>query len=176
VLSNDPVLIDTCTLINLLASGEPELLLGGLSSICMVCEAVSRESLFLRAEQENVPPQRIALDPLFASGILHACQTESVEEEALYVSLAAELDDGEAMSLAISSVRGYGLATDDRKARGLANEIGSVPLFSTAEILHSMSHHDPTRIREIIQRIESRARYMPHPAAPLSDWWNAHRS
>jgi len=128
VLSNDQVLIDICTLINLLASDEPKLLSGGLSSICMVCEPVSRESLFLRAEQENVPPQRIALDPLFASGGLHACQAESADEEALYVSLAAELDDGEAMSLAISSVRGYGLATDDRKVRHFANEIASVPL------------------------------------------------
>jgi predicted nucleic acid-binding protein len=176
VLSADPVLIDTCTLINLLASGEPELLVSGLSSICMVCEAVSRESLFLRAEQENAPPERITLDPLFASGILHPCQAQSPEEETLYVSLAAELDDGEALSLAISSVRGYGLATDDRKARRLANEIGSVRLFSTAEILHSIAPLDSTRIREIIRRIESRARYMPHRGTPLSDWWNAHRS
>lgn len=176
MLSNDPVLIDTCTLVNLLASGELELLLSSLSSICMVSEAVSRESLFLRADQENVPHQRIALEPLFASGILHACQAESPEEEARYVSFATELDDGEAMSLAISSVRGYGLATDDRKARRLANEIGSVPLFSTAEILHSINPLDLTKIREIIRRIESRARYTPHQGTPLHDWWNAHRS
>jgi predicted nucleic acid-binding protein len=164
MLSDSPVLVDTCTLINLQASGESELLLRGLSETCMVCDAVSRESIFLRAEQKDLPPQRIDLAPF------------TPEEEALYVALAAELDDGEALSLAISSVRGYGLATDDRKARRIAAEIGSVPLFSTAEILRSISSFTEESMRKIICRIEFRARFIPHPSMPLSDWWNAHRS
>jgi predicted nucleic acid-binding protein len=176
MLSDSPVLVDTCTLINLQASGESELLLRGLSETCMVCDAVSRESIFLRAEQKDLPPQRIDLGPFFQANILHACQAETLEEEALYVALAAELDDGEALSLAISSVRGYGLATDDRKARRLAKEIGSVPLFSTAEILHSINAFNGDTLREMIRRIEFRARFIPHPSMPLSDWWNAHRS
>jgi predicted nucleic acid-binding protein len=176
MLSDVPVFIDTCTLINLQASGEPELLLRGLSDVCMVCDAVSRESIFLRAEQRDLRPQRIDLAPLFQARILHACQAETPDEEALYVSLAAELDDGEALSLAISSARGFGLATDDRKARRLAKEIGSVPLFSTAEILHSINSFSNETVREMIRRIEFRARFMPHPTMPFSDWWSAHRS
>jgi predicted nucleic acid-binding protein len=176
MLSDSPVLVDTCTLINLQASGESELLLRGLSETCMVCDAVSRESIFLRAEQKDLPPQRIDLAPFFQARILHACNAETPEEEAVYVALAAELDDGEALSLAISSVRGYGLATDDRKARRIAAEIGSVPLFSTAEILRSISSFTEESMRKIIRRIEFRARFIPHPSMPLSDWWNAHRS
>src|ERR1700691_2176362 len=176
MLSDSPVLVDTCTLINLQASGESELLLRGLSETCMVCDAVSRESIFLRAKQKDLLPQRIDLAPFFQARILHACNAETPEEEALYVALAAELDDGEALSLAISSVRGYGLATDDRKARRIAAEIGSVPLFSTAEILRSISSFTEESMRKIIRRIEFRARFIPHPSMPLSDWWNAHRS
>lgn len=176
MLSAAPVLVDTCTLINLEATGEPELLLAALSDSCMLCDVVSRESIFLRAEQQDLPAQRIDLDPLFQAGILHPCQAETPEEEALYVALAAELDDGEALSLAISSVRGYGLATDDRKARRLAGELGSVPLFSTAEILRSMNSWSDEKMRETIRRIEFRARFMPHPTMPLSDWWRTHRS
>ena len=175
MLSDHPVLVDTCTLINLQASGEPELLLGGLSQTCIVCDVVSRESIFLRSEQKDLPPERINLDPLFQAAVLRPCRAETPEEEALYVALAAELDDGEALSLAISSVRGFGLATDDRKARRLATEIGSVPLFSTAEILHSINSLSDEVVREMIRRIEFRARFTPHPTMPLSDWWRSHR-
>jgi predicted nucleic acid-binding protein len=131
--------------------------------------------LFLRADQSSQPPQRIELASLFQQGLLGTCQAQSPEEEALYVALAAELDDGEALSLAISSVRGFGLATDDRKARRIAKEIGSVPLYSTAEILHAVDSLTDEKLREMIRRIEFRGRFVPHPSMPLSDWWNAHR-
>jgi predicted nucleic acid-binding protein len=175
MLLNRPVLVDTCTLINLEASGESELLLAALSPSCLLCDAVSRESLFLRADQRDQPPQRIDLTSLFQRGLLNPCQAQNQEEEALYVALAAELDDGEALSLAISSVRGYGLATDDRKGRRIAAEIGSVPLFSTAEILHAVASLGDVKISEMIRLIEFRGRFTPHPSMPLSDWWNAHR-
>lgn len=97
MLSDAPVLIDTCTLINLQASGEPIMLLSELSRTSMVCDVVSRESLYLRAEQTGLPPQPIDLNPLFHAGHLHLCSAETPEEESLYVNLAAELDDGEAL-------------------------------------------------------------------------------
>jgi predicted nucleic acid-binding protein len=175
MLSDTPVLVDSCTLINLQATGEPELLLKALSATCLACDVVQRESIFLRAEQTDLPPEQINLDLLFQANILFLCKAETPEEEALYVSLAAELDDGEALSLAISSGRGYGLATDDRKARRLARELGSVPLFSTAEILHSLHSLDEDKIGEMIRRIEFRARFTPHSTMPLYDWWNAHK-
>lgn len=175
MLSDRPVLVDTCTLINLEASGESSLLLATLSPTCLLCDAVSRESLFLRSDQSGQPPQRIELASLFQQGLLGPCQAQSPEEEALYVALAAELDDGEALSLAISSARGFGLATDDRKARRIAKEIGSVPLYSTAEILHAVDSLTDEKLREMIRRIEFRGRFVPHPSMPLSDWWNAHR-
>src|ERR1700728_4622180 len=175
MLSDSPVLVDTCTLINLQASGETQLLLRALRERCMVCDVVSRESIFLWAEQKDLPPQRIDLAPFFQAKILHACQAESPEEEALYVALAAELDDGEALSLAISSVRGFGLATDDRKARRIAKEIGSVPLYSTVEIVRAVDPLSDEKLREMIRLIEFRGRFVPHPSMPLSDWWNAHR-
>lgn len=175
MLSDTPVLVDTCTLINLEATGEPHVLLGALSATCLACNVVQRESMFLRSEQSDLPPEQINLDSLFQANVLSPCHAETPEEEALYVSLAAELDDGEALSLAISSMRGYGLATDDRKARRLAQELGSVPIFSTAEILHSLHSLDKDKIREMIRRIEFRARFTPHSTMPLYDWWNAHK-
>jgi predicted nucleic acid-binding protein len=175
MLSDSPVLVDACTLINLEATGEPEVFLRALSATCLACDVVQRESMFLRAEQSDLPPEQINLDTLFQANILSPCQAETPEEEALYVSLASELDDGEALSLAISSTRGYGLATDDRKARRIARELGSVPLFSTAEILHSLQSLDEDKIRQMIRRIEFRARFTPHSTMPLYDWWNAHK-
>src|ERR1700733_6496510 len=103
MLSETPVLVDTCTLINLMASGEPQMLLRQLSGTCMVCDVVARESLYLRAEENERPPQPIDLEPLLQAERLHLASAESPEEEAFYVNLATELDDGEALSLAISS-------------------------------------------------------------------------
>jgi predicted nucleic acid-binding protein len=173
MLSDRPVLIDTCTLINLEASGESELLLRALSPSCLLCNAVSRESLFLRSDQIGQPPRQIDLQGLLQGGSLTLCQPESPDEEAMYVSLAAELDDGEALSLAIASARGFGLATDERKARRIAQELGSVPLFSTVEIIHAVRTLGTPKIAEMIRLIEFRGRFVPHQSMPLSDWWNS---
>jgi predicted nucleic acid-binding protein len=175
MLADTPVLLDACTLINLYATGEPALLLQSLSPACMVCDAVARESIFLRGEQPDLTVQPIDLSQMLQQESLHICHPETPEEEGLYVTLAADLDDGEALSLAISAARGYGLATDDRKARRLAKEIGGVQLLSTAEILHEVTALDETIVRQMIRSIELRARFVPRAGMPLSEWWNNHR-
>ncbi|HLB77136.1 MAG TPA: hypothetical protein VJO72_08900, partial [Candidatus Dormibacteraeota bacterium] len=66
------------------------------------------------------------IDPWLQSGRVKIASLDSPLEEELYVQSAADLDDGEAMSLAICRARGYALATDDRKARRIASQLVSV--------------------------------------------------
>lgn len=176
MLSPTAVLADTCTLINLLATGEVETLLRGLSERCLICDIGLAESLFLRDELGDRAEQRIDLSPLLHSRVLESCRAESPEEEELFVSLAAELDDGEALSLAISLVRGWDLATDDRKARRLATEIGVTALFTTQDILQFDESFDAQQKQQMIRRIETRARFTPKIGTPSSVWWSANRS
>jgi hypothetical protein len=134
----------------------------------MVSDAVLRESLYLRALDPALPPERVDLRRLTDSGLLKVCSTETSAEESLYVELAAELDDGEALSLALSLSRGFGLATDDRKATRIARERGIVEIFGTPEILHACPD---INIPEAIRLIEYRARFSPALGASLRDWW-----
>jgi len=172
-----PVILDTCVLINLLASGEAEAILRSLGVNCQVCTAVRRESMYLRSE--SLPGQREAIDlsPLFISGILHLCDLQGQAEEGLYVGYAADLDDREAMSLAISQSRGYCLATDDRKTRKLARETGlNIVLLTTTEILRvwaELNAPAPAKLATAIQRISNRARFVPSPEDPNYSWWQA---
>ena len=171
LLSSRPVSIDTCTLINLLASGFGEVLLHNLSAERLISEAVSRESLFLRSPTAGQPPERIELNPLIQSGSLTVCRAETEEEEELYVRLASELDDGEALSVAISICRGHALATDDRKAIRIAKQLGVAELFTTPQIVASCSGIE---LLEVLQAIEFRARFSPSSDHPFHAWWIAH--
>lgn len=173
MLISRPVLIDTCTLINVLASGVPNVVLGHLSPECLISEAVSNESLFLRSQVPGSPAERIDLTPLLQTGILKICQAESLEEEELYVQLASELDDGEALSLAISAIRGHAFVSDDRKATRIAKQLGLVDIFSTPDILSSCPNID---IRATLRAIEFRARFVPSKEHPLWEWWSSNRS
>jgi hypothetical protein len=168
LLSLQPVSVDTCTLLNVLASGIPDRLLSTLSPRCMVSDAVLRESLYLRALDPTLPPERVDLSGLIDSGLLQVCSTETSAEESLYVELASELDDGEALSLALSLSRHFGLATDDRKATRIARERGVVEIYGTPEILQACSGIE---IAEAIRLIEYRARFSPASGTSLRDWW-----
>jgi predicted nucleic acid-binding protein len=168
LLSSVPVSVDTCTLINILASGVARRLFSHLSGECIISEAVSRESLFLRSRTSGSPAESIDLSPLLSEGILKVCQADTPQEEALYVQLASDLDDGEALSLAISVTRGYGFATDDRKAARLAKSLGLVKIYTTPDIVSSCSDID---YREVLMAIEFRARFYPGADHPLYPWW-----
>jgi hypothetical protein len=103
-------------------------------------------------------------------------QREFGNEKRLYVDLAADLDDGEAMTLAIAYERRIPAATDDRKARRIVRERfgDDLLLLSTAEIMNDWAQlvtDEPAKVREALKRIEIVARYQPPSDDPLRGWW-----
>jgi predicted nucleic acid-binding protein len=105
---------------------------------------------------------------------------ESGIEEEWYVRFAADLDDGEAMSLAICHARSYALATDDRKARRMAAALTMSPvrLVSTGEMLRHwavISRPQESEVKRVLGAIERRARFVPPADDPSCDWWSEHR-
>jgi hypothetical protein len=141
---------------------------------CLVCSAVSAQSLYLRSLEPDGKLEPINLSPLFADGTFVSGTVENVAEEDLYVSYALELDDGEAMSLALAHARNLALATDERKARRLATENASrINVISTAEIVHAWAK-DKRREETIsvVRPISGRARFRPPDSYPLANWWN----
>jgi predicted nucleic acid-binding protein len=169
-------IIDTCVLLNLLASGEIEGILRAAARASLVCSAVEKESLYLRSENPKNPLEPVNLAPLIKAGLLQICEIEGPEEEVLYVDYSSLLDDGEAMSLAIAVARGLDLSTDERKARRLFLEAVGQPtrLISTAEMIRGWaeSEHVPaTRVRAGLLQIQERARYQPGTADGNYQWW-----
>src|SRR4051812_35969525 len=101
---------------------------------------------------DALPPsdQLVLLDAcclinLFATGLIERilgalpytfAVADIVARESLFVQLAADIDDGEAMTCALAVRRGYAVATDDRKTLRLLRERHpQVQILSTSSIV-----------------------------------------
>lgn len=170
------MVIDTCVLINLLATDRVGEIVESISPSRLVCPGVSGESLYLRSVDPDGQQEAVDLAPLFGQNVFTACPMEGNPEEELYVGYSLELDDGEAMSLAIAHSRNIALATDDRKARRLALENApGISLLSTPQIIRAWAEgRDHAEVASVIQAIHKRARFSPSEDDPLASWWNQH--
>lgn len=172
---DEDVVVDACCLINLCAAQDDlEKWLPSLGGRWHVPTAVLAETMYLRTEDDSGTEQRpVDLQHLVDADVLATCRVKGAVETQLYVDLAVELDDGEAMAIAIARNRGWLLSTDDRKANRLAAERG-LRVLTTAEIVKRWSEvvsPSDQAIREMLQRIEKRARFFPPTSDPYHEWW-----
>ncbi len=174
MITDRSAILDTYVLINLLATGRVAEIVRVIAPSRMVCSAVSEESLYLRPLEAEGRPEHVDLQTLITAGVLTLCQIEGGAEEDLYVTYALELDDGEAMSLAIAQSRNLVLATDERKARRIAREnVPQLSIISTAEIVRAWAEGKERRdIIAVMRSILARARFRPADSDPLALWWN----
>ena len=174
IVVQEPQVLDACVLINLLASGEIEAVLTTGARRSLVCSVVRAESFYLRGSEPGSIDQ-VDLEPLFTRRLLHSCQPDSESETDLYVDYASQLDDGEAMSLAIACSRAYALATDERKARRLflSTGIDRSRLLSTSDLIRGWAAEsiDTQRVIDCLLQIETRARYRPNAEDANYEWW-----
>lgn len=169
--------IDSCSIVNLYASGYFESLLASLEGLASVVDHVLHESQFIRAHSDNSMEEKepIRLEESIANGfVLHLHLDTEIEFER-YLELAIRLDDGEAATLALAASRGGTLVTDDRKALSIAREL-SVATMTTPEVLHrwSISAEVPElTLCEALENIRWRARFEPSRQHPLWSWWRS---
>lgn len=169
-------IIDACCTINLYAAGNLLTLLPALGAEWHVAENVIAEAGFIRKpdpdDEKKLVKEPINLKPALDLGVLRAC-TATEDELALFVALAVEVDDGEAMCLAIAQSRGWTLTTDDRKARRVAGQRG-VTLLSTPELLKqwaTTTAASEEEVARVLLNIQTFARFRPHRSLPATDWW-----
>ena len=174
MITDRPAVIDTCVLINILATGRMTEIVRVIAPILLVCPAVAEESLYLRSFEAEGRPEPVDLQKLIVAGILTLCQIGEGAEVDLYVAYAEDLDDGEAMSLAIAQSRHLALATDERKALRLARQNAPhVSLITTTEIIHTWAEgREPSEVTAVVQSILTRARFRPADSDRLAQWWN----
>jgi hypothetical protein len=171
----DDTIVGACCMINLYAAGEVRDRLSLLCGKWYIPTAVLTESLYVHIEQVDgtIHKSPIDLRLLIDDGTLLSCTAAPGKERDLYVDLATRIDDGEAMALAIATTRGWTLATDDRKAIRIADEL-SVAVLTTPDLIKRWSDAatpSADELRETIRLIEVRASFFPATSHPLHNWW-----
>ena len=183
------IVLDACCLINLLASAKilpahsskkAKANRIGFPATLHVPAIVANEALYILQPDVDDPTTlvktTIDLSGPRQLGLLHDCDIEGAEESRLFVQLAVRLDDGEAACLAIAKNRSWILATDDRVAANLASEL-KVEVVNTAEMVKmwaTQSSANRKAISEIINNIQTYAKFVPRKQSPEFDWWADH--
>jgi predicted nucleic acid-binding protein len=176
VAIHNNLIIDACVLINLLASGMIEQILRTASLESNICVIVRNESIFLRNEADITEIVPLDIQPYIDNELIKICDLETVEEQELFVNIAAKLDDGEAMSIAIAISRKWDIATDDKKARRifLENVQKEQKLTSTSSLIKEWAEAEnisEQEIKELLSKIETSARFHPARSDANYQWW-----
>ena len=172
----DDVVIDACCMINLYAAGDLRTRLLTLGKKWYVPSVVVNESLYIHQVQFDGTTIKIAIElqSLIDDGTVHSCDPTEGAELDCYVDFATQIDDGEAMALAIAKSRGWTVATDDRKAIRLAGE-HSISVLTTPDLMKSWAdstHAGPDELRQALHHIEQLAAFSPSARDHLHKWWN----
>lgn len=172
-------IMDACCAINLHAAGDIVSFLSVLEDTFYVPSIVVGESLYVIKPDKDNPgkmlTEEVDLTAALRSGAIRKCDPEGDEEHALLVQFASEVDDGEAVCLAIAKSRGWSMATDDRKAQRLARESG-ISVVSTPELIRrwaDASTATDEEVSKVVHRVRNRARFVPRRGSLLHDWWMA---
>lgn len=171
-------ILDACCLINLYATDVFREVLGGIGGSWYVAQPALDEAMFLReiscaGEEQR---RRIDLSEELSAGVMCVIDAKSGAELATFVALARQLDDAEALALAIAKHRGWCLATDDRKAQGIAERI-DVNVVSTPELMKAWAEGVGVGSAEIsaaLSKIELRACFTPGADSAEYLWWKTH--
>jgi len=170
-------IVDSCCLINLYATDDLVSLLSASDNMFHVPNIVVEESWYvLEANQDDPGKQtkvEIDLSGAMNAGVLQRCDLQGDTETELFVSFAAQADDGEAVCLAIAKNRGWSIANDDRKAQRLAAESG-ISVVTTPELVKhwaDISSAADEAISAAVRRVRDCARFVPRAGSILHDWW-----
>lgn len=171
------IVLDTCVLVNLCAACDPQRFVVGTGVVLHIPQAVAAEAVRLHvgSEAASSDPQEVELQQYLDSKTLMACALQGGQETELYVGLARDLDDGEAMALAIAKARGWLLASDDRKARRRAELLG-LRVITTPEVMYQWAVATGVTdgmLRRALLNIQNIARFRPSPGFPQHEWWLA---
>ena len=175
------LLLDANCLLNLYATGcLREITVSLPYEFRVSAFVVEFEALFIRradptgSKDVQVP---VDLTSLLEEGLIQLMRLERSAEEATFVGLAADLDDGEAITGALAFHRGCSVATDDRKARRVLGQlIPQVELVSTLELLKLWAEDSQItkdQLASAMAEMQSCASYRPGRRDPLYQWWRS---
>lgn len=174
-MPGETILLDACVVINLVAADSLQEISEALDMSLAITSQAANEVGFLReVSGGELISTEIDLNHYSEIGVLKVVELE-VDEYALYVELAAIVDDGEASTIAVAVSRGLALATDDRRARRLCEERRISEPMRTLALVRAYADAMELEQREvcdILKRIRDRASFQPPRNDPNHKWWN----
>lgn len=175
---NGDYLIDACSLLNLFGSRRCEEILRVIPGACAIVDRVAQEAIYVFRGGDGPDArerERVDIEPLRQVGLLRGIGVETDAEAATFVALAAELDDGEALTCALAIHRGAAVVTDDRKALNLLRaRAPDVDVFTTSQLVRRWAETNSVTaaaVRAALLDIQDRARFIPSRSDPLYVWW-----
>ncbi len=172
-----PVILDASTLLNLYAGGRLRDIAETLPEQFVVAGYVARrEALYIRRkgpDRDAEQKEPVDIAPFTSAGLIHLVEMSSEEQET-FVDLAAELDDGEAITASLAVHRGYVVATDDLKALKVISATTKVDTVSTLSLVKRWSESaniSREQVKVVLQQMWSGASYRPGTRDPLYAWW-----
>lgn len=168
----NPLLLDACIAINLLATDHSETIAETLEIRFLMARQAATEcaGLDILHDKIAVRCQGTEAATIAFADVLPLADTEIDD----YVQLARDIDDGEAATIAIAKSRSLPMATDDRKARRVAIEVGLATPIGTTSILRKyagIANLTPPQVAEILQRVRNDASYIPRHTDENFAWW-----
>lgn len=174
------LILDACCVLNFCASGQLLAILKSIPVRVAVTQVVrDRELITLQGLEDEENEGATQFEGAIAQGLLTIVDFESEEEAELFVNYAAILDDGESATGALAVRRQWAIATDDKKAISFfRKETPQIQILSTLEIVKHWSEAvgvDSQTLREALNSIRVKGRYMPPKNHPLLSWWEMAR-
>jgi hypothetical protein len=181
-LFRNHMILDACCVINLAASDH-------MKSILYTFPAQKTISRYVREKEVRYmcgnDGEHISIDlqPLLDNTLLHLVDLESEEEYNTVINLASlsngKMGNGEAISASIAIHRNWTFATDDRDAILLLQQhLPQLHIVTTPDLLKywtSVAHPSDNVVREILEKIQRKARYKPYVDHHLEQWWQMYQ-
>jgi predicted nucleic acid-binding protein len=166
--------VDACCWIDLFATDHIEEIIRAVPYHWTVSDYVLNKEVLSVASSTGAE-EKCEFLPLIEQGLVSVLPIQTAEEKQALVQFAAYLDDGEASTCALASIRGGGVATNDRKVRSVINRLMvQIPVVQTPEIIFrwaQRTHASRDNVRRVLRNVTLRARFSPRKDAPHADWW-----
>jgi hypothetical protein len=178
-IAQSHVLLDACCVLNFSASGRFLEILNAIPAQVVVTEVVRQKELKTLQRLATVDNEAaIQFETAISKSLLLVTDFESEAEEKTFVNYVfAMSDDGESATGAIAVHRDWAIATDDKRAISFfQQEVPQLKILSTLEIVKYWSEQsrlDASELKNVLEAIQSKGRYIPDKSHPLQSWWKS---
>jgi predicted nucleic acid-binding protein len=172
------IVVDACTLLNVLATGRETEIASALRLHFVVGERAHDEVKTLRTLPDESGARAVVpadTSRLRAAGLLRLTTIEVIGGTDAFVNCAAHLRDEDAEAVALAVTLDLPLATDDGRERKIARQLyPQIELRSTLGLVRAFANHaglDDVAVRELASDLRWRGNFLPPRGDPDAGWF-----